>query len=414
MPRIAIHCAHDAVVALRKLSPNPANPNKHPDAQVALLAKIIKAQGWRNPIVVSKRSGLMTKGHARLEAARKLGAKDAPVDYQDYGSEKEELADMIADNRIAELAEADRTMLRELAEHLDDGSFDMDLTGFDSAALEELMTATPPNSGIDAEPQIDKAEELAKQWRVKQGQVWELGEHRLACADCLTYKFQDAPFDLLCTDPPYGVSYADKNVFLNAVAPARRIQKHIEKDHQTPEQMSNFWKEAFTEANTQLSDRASYYTTGPQGGDLLLLLLLALRDSGFQLKHMLIWAKNNHVLGRCNYHYKHEPILFGWKINGTHDWHGGSSQFSLWEIDKPQKSDLHPTTKPVELFERAILNSTRTGQKVFDPFVGSGTTIIACERTARKCRAIEITPGYTAVSIQRWADATGKTPRLLK
>jgi ParB-like chromosome segregation protein Spo0J len=155
--KIKIHCAHDKLVALDKLKPHPANPNKHPEQQIALLAKIIKAQGWRNPIVVSNRSGLITKGHARLEAAKLIGTDKAPVDCQDYANEKQELADMIADNRIAELAEPDRTMLRELAEQLDDGAFDMDLTGFDQAALEELMTATVPEFQANGDqPSLDE------------------------------------------------------------------------------------------------------------------------------------------------------------------------------------------------------------------------------------------------------------------
>jgi hypothetical protein len=144
---IAIRCAHDEVVAVSELKANPRNPNMHPPEQIALLAKIIFAQGWRNPIVVSNRSGFITKGHARLLAAQALGAEHAPVDRQDYANDAEELADMIADNRIAELADADRSMLRELMEELDTGAFDMDLTGFDNLALEELMTAAPPAFG---------------------------------------------------------------------------------------------------------------------------------------------------------------------------------------------------------------------------------------------------------------------------
>jgi len=145
--KIKIECAHDRIIRLDELKPHPANPNKHPEAQIRLLAKIIKAQGWRNPIVVSKRSGFITKGHARLEAARLIGTESAPVDDQKYSSEQAEIADMIADNRIAELAEADRSMLRELFEQIDDGAFDTELTGFDYLALEELMTAAPPSFG---------------------------------------------------------------------------------------------------------------------------------------------------------------------------------------------------------------------------------------------------------------------------
>jgi ParB-like chromosome segregation protein Spo0J len=154
-----VFCAYDKITVLERLKEHPGNPNKHPPEQIKLLAHIIAVSGWRNPIVVSNRSGLITKGHARLYAARALKAKTAPVDYQDYTSEQEEIADMIADNRIAELAEMDRAMLRDLAEQIDDGQFDMDLTGFDRQALEELMTATMPESDADAEPQIDKATE---------------------------------------------------------------------------------------------------------------------------------------------------------------------------------------------------------------------------------------------------------------
>jgi hypothetical protein len=146
---IAIHCAYDEIVAVADLKTNPRNPNMHPPEQIALLAKIIVAQGWRNPIVISNRSGLITKGHARLEAAKLIGAETVPVDRQDYASDREETADMIADNRIAELADADRSTLRELMEELDTGDFDMDLTGFDNLALEELMTAAPPEFGTN-------------------------------------------------------------------------------------------------------------------------------------------------------------------------------------------------------------------------------------------------------------------------
>jgi hypothetical protein len=147
--QVAIRCAHDEVVPLADLKPNPRNPNMHPPEQIALLAKIIFAQGWRNPIVVSNRSGFITKGHARLEAAKIIGADNAPVDRQDYETEADEVADMIADNRIAELADADRSLLRDLMEELDTGAFDMDLTGFDTLALEELMTAAPPEFGTN-------------------------------------------------------------------------------------------------------------------------------------------------------------------------------------------------------------------------------------------------------------------------
>jgi DNA modification methylase len=213
---------------------------------------------------------------------------------------------------------------------------------------------------------------------------------------------------LMVTDPPYGVSYADKNAFLNAADKGNRIQTQIEGDHQTPAEVDALWRAAFRVWRGFVGKGACYYVTGPQGGDLLLLLLLALRDTGWPLRHMLIWAKNNHVLGRCDYNYKHEPIIYGW-VDGGHKWYG-DHDVSLWEVDKPTKSEFHPTTKPVELFARAVGNSSADGGLVVDPFLGSGTTLIACEQLHRKCRAVEISPGYVAVTLERWHQMTGKTP----
>lgn len=405
---LTIHCAHDEVVALDSLKPNPANPNKHPDAQITLLAKIIKAQGWRNPIVVSNRSGLITKGHARLSAAKLLGLDVAPVDRQDYADEKTEWADMIADNRIAELAEPDRSMLADLMEQIDDGSFDMDLTGFDSAALEELMTAAPPLSDVDAEPQIDKAEELREKWGVKRGQIWELGDHRIMCGDSTEKRDVDAllaqerPF-LMVTDPPWGVNY-DAN-WRNEVDRAngkpygaRAVGKVTNDDRAD-------WREAWQ----NFTGGVAYIW---HAGNKASTVSDSLTAVGFTIRSQIIWAKNNIVISRGHYHPKHEACWYAVRDGSTGRWKGDHSQTTLWEIDKPMKSETgHSTQKPTECMARAIRNHKAV--EVYDPFVGSGTTIIACEQLGRKCRAMEIDPGYVAVSIQRWADATGKTPKLL-
>ena len=235
------------------------------------------------------------------------------------------------------------------------------------------------------------------------------------CGDCRDADrlFAGKRYDLLVTDPPYGVSYAAKNEFLNAIAKGNRIQEPIAGDHQTPEQMSVFWKEAFLAARAHARPGANYYVTGPQGGDLLLLLLLALRDSGFPLHHMLIWAKNNHVLGRSDYNYKHEPILYGWVEGAGHKFYGGGGETSLWEVDKPLKSEFHPVMKPVELFARAIRNSSLVDEIVYDPFLGSGTTLVAAEQLGRICYGTEIAPGYMGVILER-AAGLGLEPRLLE
>lgn len=235
--------------------------------------------------------------------------------------------------------------------------------------------------------------------------------HKLACGDCreeapLAAVMGDEQYHLLITDPPYGVSYGAKNEFLNAIARGNLIQTPIVGDQESPEDMSAFWLAAFKTVRQYARPGASYYTTGPQVGDLL-LLLLALRDSGFPLRHMLIWAKNNHVLGRSDYHYKHEPIIYGWVEGAGHHFYGGAGETSLWEIDKPFRSDLHPTTKPLELYERAIRNSSQPGEIVLDPFAGSGTVLVGCERWGRRGRAIDVAPSYCAVALQRMQDACG-------
>jgi DNA modification methylase len=394
-----IHCAHDAEVEIADLKPHPANPNKHPDSQIALLAKIITAQGWRNPIVVSNRSGFITKGHGRLAAAKLAGLEVAPVDYQDYENEKQELADMIADNRIAELAEADRSMLRELAEKLDDGAFDMDLTGFDQEALEELMTAAPPESDIDAEPQIDKAEELRKKWGVERGQIWELGEHRIMCGDAFAESVMNGDSaDAIITDPPYGMSLRTDFSTMhkrNRFGKGGNDYKLVEGDDDEFNPIPLF--EHFDSVKEQFWFGADYYRQHlPTGGSWFVWDKRG-NDQGMHLDDLLgaafelCWSRHSH---------KREVARIVWA--GHH---------GMQREDKKKRQ--HPTQKPTELYRWLIERCTNKPQIILDFFVGSGTTIIACEQLGRKCRAMEIDPGYVAVSIQRWADATGKTPKLL-
>lgn len=261
----------------------------------------------------------------------------------------------------------------------------------------------------DTEPQIDKAAELNQKWQVQTGDLWQIGEHRLLCGD--STKAEDVALVMggekavmLFTDPPYGVSYADKNVFLNAIGRPNSVEKNIEGDHQKPEDMSEFWKRSFVSIRQFLYPGAAYYVTGPQGGDLL-LLLLALRESGFPLRHMIIWAKNQFVIGRSDYHYQHEPIIYGWVDGAGHKFYGERGESSLWQINKPRSSDSHPTMKPVELYARGIKNSSQPGTIIIDPFCGSGTCIVACQNLNRKCRAIEISPDYCAVILERMQSA---------
>jgi DNA modification methylase len=222
--------------------------------------------------------------------------------------------------------------------------------------------------------------------------------------------------DLIFTDPPYGVSYADKNKSLNATGRGNSIQTPIENDHLAPEEISGkIWKPVFQLLCKFAKPGASYYVCGPQGGELLLLLMTAIADAGLLLKHGLVWVKNNHVLGRCDYHYKHEPILYGWKPGATHYFIDSRSEFSVWNFDKPLKSDLHPTMKPIELIQYAIKNSSRPNELVADFFLGSGSTLIAAQGMEgdRTVYGFELSPHYIEVICRRYEKFTGETAKLV-
>lgn len=255
------------------------------------------------------------------------------------------------------------------------------------------------------------------QERCKAGDIWLLGDHRLMCGDStdaeVVKRLMNGDLaDMVFTDPPYGVSYTDKNEFLNRIGKPMAFANPIENDSQSPTEMADFWETAFNVLAECTKDKMVYYITAPQGGDLL-LLLQSIFNTPFALKHMLIWNKNNHVLGRCDYNYKHEPIVYGWKKKGTHNFYGGGKfKTTVWDIDKPLKNDLHPTMKPVELVANCILDGSKAGDIVLDTFGGSGTTLIAAEQTGRKCYMMELDPHYCDVILSRWETLTGQTAQL--
>ncbi len=260
--------------------------------------------------------------------------------------------------------------------------------------------------------QDDQIPELPEQIFVKTDDLIELGNHRLLCGDSTktgdVEKLMDGnKVDLVFTDPPYGVSYADKNKFLNSQDGASRNEKNIKNDHMTTEETGELWSKTFQAWAPFHADYSSFYICCAFNSQLFLLMLDALNKNEHPFKHEIIWAKNNHVLGRTDYNYKHEPILYGWQHK--HKFYGkGKQKFSVWEVDKPLKNDLHPTMKPVELMENAILNSSEKTMIVGDYFLGSGSTLIAAEKTGRKCFGMEIDPAYCQVIIQRWSDFTGQ------
>ena len=399
---VKVHCAFEKAVDVVDLVEHPRNPNKHGDKQIALLAKIIRNQGWRNPIVVSADSGFIVAGHGRLMAAKVLNVEQVPVDYQPFDNEAEEYAHLIADNRIAELAEADKSELAKLVRELED-KIDLDLTGFDAPSIEELL-ATKEESQVDAEPKTDKAAELQVKWKTEKGQLWKLGEHRLLCGDSTNAKdvdrvLGDDKADIMVTDPPYGVNYD----------PSWRAEAGITLNENKLGKVQNDDIADWTPAWQLFDGDVCYvYHAGAKAGTVQ----QSLEDSGFNIRSQIIWSKDKMALSRGDYHWQHEPCWYGVrdgkKGNRTED----RTQTTVWQIAAREDSGHgHGTQKPVECMARPIRNHHCS--TVYEPFSGSGTTIIACEQLDKKCRAIEIDPNYVAVALERYVDATGKEPVLL-
>jgi len=412
---VEVHCAFDDEMDVVDLVPNPRNPNRHDDRQIALLAKIIRSQGWRNPIVISERSGFIVAGHGRMEAARVLNVEKVPVDHQAFGSEAEEYAHLIADNRIAELAEADRGELGELIKELE-GKIDLDLTGFDAPGLEELLGELEPDKELDAEPQIDKANELQAKWKTALGQVWELGDHRLLCGDCtdadtVAQLMGGERAEICFTSPPYNAGS------LNIKGNNSTLPKYVEgTDNMAQGDYLDFLN-GFISAIKGFSDEQFVNLGLVQSNKLALVEFMNTQKSNF--KDLIYWVKSN-----CAPHIQQGVMNSRVELIiclGDENRKFRSAQFSQGTranfIEGPpaignEFAGIHKATFPLYLPTDIVANFSNKGALVIEPFLGSGTTLMACENLGRKCRAIEIAPAYVAVTLERWAEATGKTPKL--
>lgn len=397
-------------IAIRDLRPNngqveglPKNPRKISKKMLEKLKKSLtdapEMLRLRELICVEHPDGpVVIAGNQRLEAAKALGWETLPCKVLP--------------------ADTDPAKLREYAikDNLPFGEDDWEViaSDWDTAELEEWGMSVPSEWKDKTTAEEDDFDpDSVKETVCKKGDIWKLGDHRLMCGDStdagdVAQLMDGKKADMVFTDPPYGVSYAEKNEFLNALGKPMACPKRIENDDKKPEEMYEFWVEVFTKLHDFSKDQMAYYITAPQGGDLL-LLLQAIRDAGFMLKQQLVWNKNNHVLGRCDYNYKHEPIIYGWKIGGTHNFYGGGDfKTSVWDIEKPMQSKLHPTMKPVALVANCMKDTTKEGDIVLDAFGGSGTTLIAAEQLGRKCYMMELDPHYCDVIIARWEKLTGK------
>ena len=384
-----------------KLLPYARNARTHSDDQVAQIAASIAEFGFTNPILAGS-DGIIVAGHGRLAAAQKLGLEIVPVVVLDHLSPTQRRALVIADNRIAENAGWDDAMLRIELEALQLEGFDLDITGFDADALAELIAGDEPdNEGQTDEDAVPEVGEIPIS---RPGDVWIMGQHRLLCGDSTVAEsyarlMQGDMADMVFTDPPYNVNYAN-----SAKDKMRGKDRAILNDN-LGDGFYDFLLAALKP--TVANCRGGIYVA--MSSSELDVLQAAFRAAGGKWSTFIIWAKNTFTLGRADYQRQYEPILYGWPEGAQRHWCGDRDQGDVWAIKKPQKNDLHPTMKPVELVERAIRNSSRPGNVVLDPFGGSGTTLIAAEKSGRVARLIELDPKYVDVIVRRWEDFTGQT-----
>ena len=397
---VSVFCAFDEIAEISKLKENPRNPNTHPSVQIELLAQIIRKTGWRAPITVSTLSGFIVKGHGRLQAAKMAGFKQCPVEYQNFQDEEEELAALLADNKLAELAEID---VEKLTDIFKDYEFeDLSLTGYSQEEFDELVDVFEEAQILGDPDEVPEEVET----RCQLGDIWQLGNHRLMCGDSTDFvqvaKLLDGVLvDMLLTDPPYNVNYEG----------GTSDKLKIQNDNMGDTQFREFLRDAFTSANMAMKEGAVFYIwhADSEGYNFR----GACHDVGWTVRQCLIWNKNSMVLGRQDYHWKHEPCLYGWKEGASHLWASDRKQTTVIDFDKPQRNGEHPTMKPVGLFDYQIQNNTKGGDVVLDLFGGSGTTLIACEQNKRIAYLMELDPHYCDVIITRWETLTGKKAELI-
>jgi DNA modification methylase len=392
------------------LIPYARNSRTHSEAQVNQIASSIKEFGMNAPIAIDADGGIIA-GHGRVLACQKLGIKTVPTVCLSHLSETEKKAYIIADNKLALNAGWDLDLLKVELQDLETDNFDLSLTGFDEEELKDLL-------GEETTEDIEEGEvgEPPENPKSQKGDIWILGEHRLMCGDSTSESdvkalMQDDLADMIFTDPPYNVAVGDKNKVLNQFQPSNRITENIANDKfKTDDEISEkLWLPAFTNLYSFSKDDCAIYVTMPQGGTHMMMMMMMMHKACWNVKHELIWVKNSPTfsMGRLDYDYQHEPILYGWKK--SHNFYGkGKYNKSIWTIDKPKKCDLHPTMKPIELIENALLNSSVKNNVVLDLFGGSGSTLIACEQLERKARLMELDEHYIDVIIQRWQKLTNK------
>jgi site-specific DNA-methyltransferase (adenine-specific) len=379
-----------------KLIPYARNSRTHSDEQVAQIAASIKEWGFTTAVLVDEEGGLIA-GHGRVLAARKLGIKELPVMVASGWTDAQKRAYVIADNKLALNAGWDEQMLALEFGELTDLGFDLDLTGFTAAEIDAL-TPEQLEPGL-TDP--DDAPEAPINPTTVPGDVWVMGKHRLLCGDStsmddLAKLCEEQAVDMWLTDPPYNVAYEG----------GTKEKLTIKNDEMGNDEFRQFLRDAYTAADSVMKPGAVFYIwhADSEGYNFR----GAAQDAGWKVRQCLIWKKSSLVIGRQDYHWKHEPCLYGWKEGAGHLWAADRKQTTILEFDKPTRNGEHPTMKPVALFEYQMLNNTKGGDQVLDSFGSSGTTLIAAEKNGRIARVMELDAKYCDVIVMRWEQFTGK------
>lgn len=377
------------------------NSRTHSEAQVDQIAASIKEFGFTNPVLIDG-DGQIIAGHGRVMAARKLKLSEVPCIRLIHLTETQKKAYVIADNKLALNAGWDDELLALEIEDLKEENFDLSLLGFTQDELDDIAEKIAEE--VEGLTDEDAVPETPEEPKTKLGDIYKLGNHRLMCGDSCSVsdmeKLCDGQLvDMWLTDPPYNVAYEGGTGLT------------IQNDDMGDEQFRQFLRDAYVTADLVMKPGAVFYiwyadveTYNFSG---------AVKDAGWKLSQILIWKKSSLIMGRKDYHFIHEPCLYGWKEGAAHLWASDRKQTTIMEFDKPKKNGEHPTMKPVALFEYQMLNNTKGGDIVLDSFGGSGTTLLAAEKHGRYARLMELDPKYCDVIVKRWEDFTGKKAELI-
>jgi DNA modification methylase len=394
-------------VKLDALIPYARNSRTHSDAQVAQIAASIKEFGFTNPVLIDE-TGSIIAGHGRVMAARKLAITDVPSIRLTHLTDAQKKAYVIADNKLALNAGWDDEMLAVELSDLKDMGFDLDLTGFSTDEIEALLApvGTEGLTDEDAVPEVPEAPVTVL------GDVWLLGKHRVMCGDSTSIDAVDKLMNgqkaaLMQTDPPYGIAYVK-----NAKSKGQGKQHvDIENDDLDGEKLQEFLEEVIRSALPSLNDDAAYYLWHPMLTQGTFFAAAAAAAADILIHRQIIWCKPSLVFGRGDYHWQHELCFYGWRRGNKPPFYGPRNQTTLWKIGR-ETNKSHPTAKPVELWNAPIENHTKPGMVLYEPFSGSGSQIIAAEKLGRKCYAMELSPQYVDLTVQRWQEFTGQTATL--